>query len=142
MEKGLWDDSLSVGVATIDEQHKMLLQHLGDLSEAVSHKRGSTEIVGTLDFLVDYTQLHFATEEKHMVENDYPEYDAHRELHEGFKKTLKNLGEDFEEEGATPSLAEAINTLLINWFINHIQHVDQKLGAFFVEKGVTVTAVE
>ena len=78
MEKGLWDDSLSVGVATIDEQHKMLLKHLGELSEAVGLKRGSTEIVGTLDFLVDYTQLHFATEEKHMSENDYAEYEQHK----------------------------------------------------------------
>ncbi len=142
MKKGLWDDSLSVGIATIDEQHKTLLKHLGELSEAVSLNRGTTEIVGALGFLIDYTRLHFATEEKHMTENNYSGYEQHKVLHEGFKSTLKNLGEDFEEEGATPSLAEAINTLFINLFIKHIQIVDQEMGAFFIEKGVTVTAAE
>jgi len=59
-------------------------------------------------------------------------------MHNQFKTTLSNLGEDFQEEGATPALAEAINNLLINWFIKHIEAVDQKLGAFFREKGVVL----
>jgi hemerythrin len=142
MAKSLWNDSLSVGVDTIDDQHKMLLKNLAELSEAVEGHSGPSEIAGTLDFLVDYTDFHFGTEEKHMEENDYPEYEQHLALHNQFKTTLANLGEDFQEEGATPALAEAINTLLINWFLKHIEVVDQKLGAFFTEKGVVVTEEE
>lgn len=142
MEGLEWTDGLSVGIDTIDEHHKTLLKHLNILSDAVRTHRGSTEIVGTLDFLVDYTHFHFSTEEQHMTAHAYPGYDAHRAKHEEFKTTLKNLGEDFQEEGATASLADAINTLLINWLIKHIEDVDQQMGAFFKEKGVTVTAAE
>lgn len=142
MEGLEWRDSLSVGIDTIDEHHKTLLEHLNILSDAVANHRGTTEIVGTLDFLVDYTHFHFSTEEQHMVANNYPGYDEHKAKHEEFKTTLTNLSEDFKEEGATPSLAEAINTLLINWLIKHIEAVDQELGTFFKEKGVTVTAAE
>lgn len=138
MAKSLWNDKLSVGVPLIDQQHKMLLKHLAELSEAVESHHGSSEIAGTLDFLVDYTDFHFSTEEKHMKANGYPKFEQHLAVHEGFKKTLANLGEDFKEEGATPSLAEAINTLLINWLLKHIEAVDQELGAFLGEKGVVL----
>ena len=138
MAKSLWNDSLSVGVQLIDDQHKMLLKHLAELSEAVASHHGSSEIATTLDFLVDYTDFHFGTEEKHMKAHDYPKFDEHLSMHGQFKKTLANLGEDFQEEGATPSLAEAINTLLINWFLKHIEVVDQELGAFLNEKGVVL----
>ncbi len=138
MAKSLWNDNLSVGVPLIDQQHKMLLKHLAELSEAVGGHHGSSEIAGTLDFLVDYTDFHFSTEEKHMKANDYSGFEQHLALHEEFKRTLANLGEDFREEGATPSLAEAINTLLINWFLKHIEVVDQKLCTFLCEKGVVL----
>jgi hemerythrin len=138
MAKSLWNDSLSVGVDTIDDQHKMLLKHLAELSEAVENHHGTGEIASTLDFLVDYTDFHFGTEEKHMKASDYPEFEQHLAMHNEFKRTLSNLGEDFKEEGATRALAESINTLLINWFLKHIEVVDQKLGAFFNEKGVEV----
>ena len=139
MARELWEDSLSVGVGLIDEQHKMLLSRLAELSDAVSQRQGSGQIVGTLSFLSEYVDFHFSTEERHMTANDYPKYDDHRAAHEQFKKTLRRLSEDFEEEGATTGLADSINTLLINWFLKHIQQVDQELGKFFRKKGVEVT---
>jgi hemerythrin len=136
MAKDLWDDSLSVGVNLIDEQHKMLLKRLSDLSEAVDSRQGSSHIVSTLSFLSEYVDFHFGTEEKHMTANDYPAYPEHRAAHEQFKTTLSNLSEDFEEEGATAGLAESINTLLISWFLKHIRAIDQQLGRFCNEHGI------
>lgn len=135
MAKELWEDSLSVGVSLIDEQHKTLLSRLSALSEAVSARQGSSQIVGTLSFLSDYVDFHFGTEEKHMVENGYPAYADHKVAHEEFRATLSRLSEDFEEEGATTGLAESINTLLISWFLKHIRAVDQELGRFCNEHG-------
>jgi hemerythrin len=139
MAKELWEDSLSVGVDLIDEQHKMLLSRLAELSEAVSQRQGSGQIVGTLSFLTEYVDFHFSTEERHMLENDYPGYAGHKAAHEEFKATLRRLSDDFEEEGATTGLADSINTLLINWFLKHIRQVDQELGRFFAERGVEVS---
>jgi hemerythrin len=139
MARDLWDDSLSVGVDLIDEQHQMLLSRLAELSDAVSQRQGSGQIVGTLSFLSEYVDFHFSTEERHMSENDYPDYPGHKEAHEEFKATLKRLSDDFEEEGATSDLADSINTLLINWFLKHIRQVDQELGRFFRDKGIEVT---
>ena len=138
MVKSLWNDNLSVGVQLIDDQHKMLLKHLAEFSEAVASHHGSSEIAGTLDFLVDYMDFHFKTEEKHMRANSYPGLELHLKEHVKFTRTLENLGEDFKEEGATASLAEAINTMLINLFLKHIEAVDQQFGVFLTGKGVVL----
>jgi hemerythrin len=138
MAKSLWNDNLSVGISLIDEQHKMLLKHLAEFSEAVESHHGPSEIAGTLDFLVGYMDFHFKTEEKHMGANDYPAVEPHLKEHGKFTRTLAGLAEDFKEEGATPSLAEAINTLPINLFLKHIEIFDLAFGTFLRDRGVVL----
>ena len=130
-----WDDSLSVNVELIDEQHKMLIQRIKDLSDAVNSSRGATEIGKTLGFMIDYTEFHFSTEEKHMKELDYPGFDVHRKQHDEFKSTLNEMVMEFEEDGATAQLSEWVNQYLINWLVDHIKSIDTKLAAFLQDKG-------
>ncbi len=130
-----WDDSLSVGVDLIDEQHKMLIQRIKDLSDAVNSSRGAGQIGKTLGFMIDYTNFHFSTEEKHMTELGYPGFDIHKQQHEEFKTTLNDMVTEFEEDGATAQLGEGVNTYLINWLIKHIKSIDTKFGEFLQGKG-------
>ncbi|MFW9845888.1 MAG: bacteriohemerythrin [Candidatus Thorarchaeota archaeon] len=136
MAKIEWEDSLSVGIDLIDEQHKMLIQRLSDLSKAVEQQRAPSEVLKTLDFLVEYTDFHFSTEEKHMVEQEYAGRHYHLQQHEEFKDSLRHLVEDFEDEGATKALGTAINIMLLNWLINHIKGIDVKFGEFLKDKGM------
>ncbi len=133
-----WNPSLAVGVDLIDEQHKMLLDKMNDISRAVEMNRGVPKIIKTLDFMIEYTDFHFGTEERHMQALDYPGYEAHRRQHEEFKAMVKNLEEDFLEEGVTESLAEAINTFLFNWLVTHIKGIDGQFGKFLDEKGIVL----
>ena len=135
-----WDDSLSIGVPLIDEQHKALIQRLNDVSAAVEASQGEREIVNTLGFLSDYAGFHFSTEEKHMQANEYPGYDEHKALHEEFKTTLADFSRDFYEEGSTKQIADAMNTLLVTWLFKHIRGTDCKFSAFLAEKGVSLPA--
>ena len=138
MAKIEWNDSLSIGIDLIDEQHKMLIQRLNDLSKAVEMKQGETEIMKTLEFMIDYTDFHFSSEEKHMTEQMYPGLDYQLKQHKEFKDTLAHIVEDFEEEGPTRALVTSINTFLVNWLINHIKDVDLKFGEFLKEKGISI----
>jgi hemerythrin len=130
-----WDNSLSIGVKLIDEQHKMLIKRLSDLSKAIKITQGEVKIATTLDFMVDYTDFHFTAEEKHMTEHNYPGLEYQKQQHAEFKGHLKRLVEDFEEEGPTKALSTSINVFLLNWLINHIKGVDHKFGEFLKEKG-------
>jgi len=131
-----WNNSLSVGVELIDEQHKMLIQKLKDLSDALKERKEYNKIIQTLDFMIDYTDFHFTAEENLMAKHDYPGLEDQKKQHEEFKQTLNNILEDFKEEGPTNSLATSINTFLINWLISHIKGTDVKIGKFFAEKGI------
>ncbi len=125
-----WDDSLSIGIRQIDDQHKMLIQKLSDLSDAFRFGHEQDKILKTLDFMIEYTDFHFTAEEKTMAEHDYPGLEYQKSQHEEFKITLNHILEDFKEEGPTPALATSINVFLHNWLIDHIKGVDLKLGEF------------
>jgi len=130
MKKIVWSQDLSVGVAEIDEQHRQWIQRLNDVAAAMAANLGPVQTAKTLAFLIDYTKLHFATEEKLMTERGYPGLPAQRAQHKELTATLQDLLRDFEEEGATQKLAETINTFLGNWLLKHIREEDLKFGAF------------
>ncbi len=134
-----WDPSLSIGVTLIDEQHQMLVQRLGDLGRAIDSSQGEARISEMLNFMIEYTDFHFSAEEAHMAAHAYPGLAAQQKQHKAFKGMLRQLVDDFREEGATKALATSINVFLTNWLIQHIQGVDAELGTFLNEKGVTLT---
>jgi hemerythrin len=134
MEKIEWDESLAVGIDLIDGQHKMLIQRLNEVSEAIEMNQGEGTIAKTLDFLIDYTNFHFSSEEKQMTEQNYPGLDLQKQQHEEFRESLKQFEEDFKEDGATQSLAYHIKDFLFNWLVRHIKDVDHKFGEFVNKK--------
>jgi hemerythrin-like metal-binding protein len=138
MPKIQWTDDLSVGIDLIDQQHQMLIERINDVSAAVEAHHGVERIAKTLDFLVEYTDFHFSTEEKHMTAHSYPGLEAHHAKHKELKDTLRDLEQDFREEGATYALAESLNTLLGNWLIKHIKAVDVPFGTFLKERGIVL----
>ena len=138
MEKIEWDQSLSIGIRLIDDQHKALIKRLNDVSVAIENNIGEREISKTLEFLSEYADYHFSTEEKHMAEQGFPGLETQKIKHQEFMDTLSNLDQDFEEEGSTRALSDAINNFLFNWLTNHIQGLDQQFGNFLSEKGINI----
>jgi hemerythrin len=134
MVKIEWTDGLATGVELIDNQHKLLLEKLNDISEAIEKEQGVQVITKTLDFMMDYTDFHFGTEEKRMLKTNYPRMEYHKTMHKEFVDTLKNMTLEFQEDGATQRLAESVNVFLFNWLVKHIRGVDGAFGRFLKEK--------
>jgi hemerythrin-like metal-binding protein len=131
-----WDESLSICVEFVDDQHKMLIKKLNDINQAIEQTMGAEKILKTFDFMIDYADFHFSTEEKHMIAHEYPEYQEHKKAHEEFRGMVNSMIEDFKEEGATEGLAKSINTFLMNWLVKHIKGADQKFGSWLDKKGI------
>jgi hemerythrin len=130
MKKMGWDDSLSIGIELIDNQHKAWMEHFSAAADAIKTNQSQVQISKTLGFLMDYTDLHFSTEEKYMAELGYSELPEHKARHNELRAALANLVKDFEEEGATSRLADAIGSFLGNYLVQHIQALDGKFAAF------------
>ncbi|MBI9019903.1 MAG: hemerythrin family protein [Verrucomicrobia bacterium] len=130
MKKIEWVDGLSVGIDLIDDQHKQWIEHYNHAVEAIQAKHEVAQIARSLDFLSDYTETHFATEEQVMTESHYPELEEHKAKHDALRKTLAAMTGEFIEDGATDLLAESVETFLGNWLIKHIKEVDMRFAAF------------
>jgi hemerythrin len=139
MKKIQWDDSLSVGVDIIDGQHQKWMEHYNGVVDAIESQGGPAPVTRTLSFLIEYTDMHFATEEGIMTKAGYPELDAHMAKHEELRLTVANLIADYEEEGETAALEEAVDTFLGNWLITHIRDTDQLFGWYVKENGIVVS---
>lgn len=125
-----WKESLKVGVPLIDEQHKQLCEAIDALLDACRHGKGRAEIVKTVQFLEDYTVKHFSEEQVLQKNSTYPKYEWHKSIHDGFIKQIQSIKKDIEEHGANISSVATLNTLLLDWLINHITVVDKELSGY------------
>ena len=91
-----WKDDYSVGIDSIDQQHKKLLSLINQLQTAVDYSTGEQFEREALDELVEYTKTHFTYEEGMMRDNDYPDFEAHKRQHEKMFNTVREVLADYE----------------------------------------------
>ncbi len=125
-----WNSSFSVGVEQIDEQHKQLVEHVNQLTRAITKGKAHQELSHHLKFLIDYTHFHFSTEEAFMVKYHYPGLISHREEHEFFKRELAKTLVEIKEHGVTAETLSKIQWGLVNWVVEHIKGKDVRFGEF------------
>lgn len=129
-----WTDDLSVGVEEIDKQHKEFIAALNALLDAMSKGKGSEEISGLLFFIEGYVDKHFKLEEEYMRRFMYPQYRAHKAIHDGFIREMAELKKEFMEKGEAIRLIIKVEKNMLDWLLKHIKEVDKKLGAFLKGK--------
>jgi len=128
------NETYSVKVREIDEQHKKLIGMINELHEKMKEGKGKDILQKIILGLVDYTKYHFTYEEKLFVNLGYPETLLHKKNHE---KLLQQVNDYFKkiESNQTISTVEVMN-FLRDWLLNHIQSMDQKYTPFFNAKGI------
>ena len=129
-----WKDEYSVGLDSIDQQHKKLLNLINQLQTAVEYSTGEEFEREALDALVDYTKTHFTYEEGLMRDNGYPDYEPHKAQHEEMVKHVEKVLSEFEKDKDT-AMMNAV-AFLKDWLINHINGTDKLYSEFLVGKGV------
>jgi len=140
-----WDDSYSVNVQELDEQHRTLIQLINELHEATDESHAQNTIASTvnelrtmgavLDDLVDYATYHFSTEEKCMLDCGYPSCAQHEEAHRAFTDKIRSFKHELDE-GEALCATEILN-FLRNWWMRHILKVDKDYSPCLNEKGIT-----
>ncbi len=127
-----WEQSLELGVPEMDREHKKLVAHANKLFEAIKNKGSDREIIDLLKFLARYTTEHFDHEERFQKKIQYPDLKAHHVIHEEFKKTVRDMLKEVEENGLTAKMKIDINTLTIRWLQNHIGVDDRKIARYYL----------
>jgi hemerythrin len=121
MAKTIWTSNLNTGIEAIDKQHRMLVDYINQLDDAIG-SGGKRELVAkVIDNLLGYTISHFEYEERMLEQAEYPFLKAHKNIHQIF---VKRLGEYQERFKLGQNITEELHTLMFNWLFGHIKYDD------------------
>ncbi len=129
-----WNDSYRIGISRIDEQHKKLIEMMDKLAGAMHEKKTSEVLEEIIDGLIDYAKYHFSTEEELFRKYDYPDYETHKKIHDGFVEKVKKFKEDLINGKLL--LSVEVMMFMRDWLVNHILGTDKKYVPFLKDKGV------
>lgn len=130
----VWDAKYTLNIAEIDRQHQNLFALFNELYEAMQEGHGNDVVGHVLDSVLDYTNYHFAYEEKLLGQYGYPDEAPHRAEHAKLGEQARLLVQKLQ--AGQNHVAMATLKFLCDWLNNHILGSDRKYAAFLIEKGV------
>ncbi|MDP2794172.1 MAG: bacteriohemerythrin [Sulfurisoma sp.] len=116
-----WKDEYSLGIAEIDNQHKVLLRGFSAVEEAIGLGRGWSSVHFAIVELRDLAASHFAFEEALMRLYGYAELEEHAESHRNLLVKLQEI----EHASIRTSAERDMVEFLRNWLTMHIQGADK-----------------
>jgi hemerythrin len=129
-----WGPKYSVGISSIDTQHKKLVDIINDLNDAMRNGKSKEVLNTTLTSLIDYTKVHFKFEEDLFNKYGYAEKLSHKMLHDKLTRQVLDFYDNYQKGKATVSI-ELMN-FLSDWLLKHIVAEDKKYTDFLTQKGV------
>ena len=135
METINWNESFSVGVAEMDNQHKKLVSMINRLIEEQHTLTEPVTIAQLLTEMTDYAQVHFRAEEYLMAEYGFDHLDDQVASHEEFiSKTISFMS---AADVGPNILSKALLEYLKSWLVGHILQDDMQYKEFFQAKGLS-----
>lgn len=131
-----WDSRIMLGVKSIDDQHKVLVDLINDLHKAMKTRSlNNVASAGAIvDELVSYTETHFKYEEGLFKKYNYAAKDEHMKIHRDLVAEVVDFQQNFKSGKAT--LSVELMDFLKKWLNDHIKKEDKKYLPFFKENGL------
>lgn len=127
-----WNDSLSLGLEVIDEQHKKLLKIVNEVIGCFDRDDRDHFLKIKFSELREYTVIHFHDEEDYMVKIQYDKITEHKKQHDDLKKQVKSYQASFfHHESITK---DQLIEFFRNWLLEHILNHDMSIKTFLVQK--------
>jgi hemerythrin-like metal-binding protein len=126
----VWSDELATGHEKIDKQHKKLFRLFNDFQRACRLGKGVDVLSSLLSNLEEYVRSHMALEEHLQIVYEYPGYLKHKNEHEAFIQSLRELEEQLKARGTTPALLTRTNMTLVDWLTRHFTWTDRELARY------------
>ncbi len=130
-----WNERFSVGVPSIDVQHKKLVSILNELHDAMQAKHGHEALSKTLAGLISYTASHFKYEEELFAKTGYNSAAEHKKEHDKLTNQVLEVKEKYVKGVSTALSVEVLN-FLKKWLTDHIMGSDKQYGPHLRAKGI------
>jgi len=123
----LWNKDYLIDVTEIDQEHAQIVEKYNELYTLMREGKGHEYYAELLAFLKSYVHEHFAHEEQLHEKHNYPLIHEHKNIHEGFKRTLTKIYENSSEKASDKELIR-ISLFIKQWLVHHILIEDKKFG--------------
>lgn len=125
----MWKDAYRIGNDVIDEQHEELFHRIEKLlmmARSADLEENRKQCEHMLDYLVEYTDFHFNSEEALQNSKNYVDYEQHKKIHQEFRNTVLVYRQRIRQDFSAAMLKRFLGTLL-TWLTVHVQGCDQKI---------------
>ena len=129
-----WNHACSVGIRAMDDQHGILMDTMNELRQAVVRGCNREQVSEVLDRLIEFTRMHFCSEEQLMEQTGFPGLGEHRAQHHSILAQM--LQSAHRVQYGTGVEMCALLCSLRDGYLEHIECLDQKYGPWLNERGV------
>ncbi len=129
-----WSHDGIIGVQAMDDQHGILMDTLNELRRMLVRGSDRREISLQLERLIEFTQMHFHSEEQLLEQQGYPGTDEHRTAHHALLARLYTALEHVNRE--EPIHFSSLLEFLPAWYHEHVEEIDQPYGQWLNDRGV------
>ena len=124
---------LRVAEKVVDAEHDVQMQMLDSLAAALENRGNFASMKLVLEQFIEFSDLHFLSEQLVMRLHSYPGYEAHLEEHTRLMKKLREIREKVFREEKILGL-ELIKELRA-WLLAHMASHDLVFGEFLKLSG-------
>ena len=124
-----WSEAIATGHLATDNQHKLLIDIINDLADAIETGKTQAKMNQILNLLHHYTEWHFEREERCMERTHCPMGEKNKAAHCLFIEKVKKFRADYKAN-PTEDLARKLYQELVDWLVHHIQGIDTSLRAY------------
>jgi hemerythrin-like metal-binding protein len=125
-----WEDRYSIGIESMDGQHKKLLALINEVYDAMKAGKGKEKSGVVLRELLEYTESHFASEEEFLRQHGYPQIQAHIEKHRSMTRRVLEYKGEYERGSVT--IAFELLKFLKGWLVKHIMETDRHYADYIL----------
>lgn len=119
-----WNHACAVNVRSMDDQHAILMDTINELRLALVHGGGREQVSEHLDRLIEFTRMHFWSEEKLMELAAFPALAEHRVQHHRILAELLYAAQCVQR--GTELQTSAMLGKLRDGYIEHIENLDME----------------
>jgi len=130
-----WSHACSTGVKAMDDQHGILMDTMNDLRLALVHGSGREQVSEHLSQLIEFTRLHFSSEERLLEQHGFPGIAEHRNAHQRLLGQIEEAAH--RARNSDDVHLQPLLSFLRDWYLEHIEEQDQKYGAWLNERGIS-----
>lgn len=131
----VWNDRLSVDVASVDREHKELIGILNDLYDAIARNCAQQAVREALQRLTAYTEYHFRHEEALFSRTAYPDIVLHKRQHADMVSWLAACQRRHDDDPLSTLSLEMVNYLK-DWLFDHILGSDRQITQHLHAAGI------